>query len=59
VRFFGLLVAISIGASLVGALVVLPAIVLITRPRFLEPKPTVPSPEGESLPAASERPMAT
>lgn len=37
VRFFGVLVAISIGASLVGALVVLPALALILRPRFLEP----------------------
>jgi predicted RND superfamily exporter protein len=38
VRFFGLLVAISIGASLVGALVVLPALTLVLRPRFLEPR---------------------
>ena len=38
VRFFGLLVAISIMASLVGALVVLPAIVVVFRPKFLEPK---------------------
>lgn len=37
VRFFGLLVAISILASLVGALVVLPAIVVLLRPKFLEP----------------------
>lgn len=37
VRFFGLLVAISILASLVGALVVLPALVLVLRPKFLEP----------------------
>jgi hypothetical protein len=37
VRFFGLLVAISIGGSLVGALVVLPALVLLLRPKFLEP----------------------
>lgn len=40
VRFFGVLVAISIGASLVGALVVLPALVLLLRPKFLEPKTT-------------------
>jgi predicted RND superfamily exporter protein len=38
VRFFGLLVAISIMASLVGALVVLPAVVVLVRPKFLEPK---------------------
>lgn len=37
VRFFGLLVAISILASLVAALVVVPAIVLTLRPKFLEP----------------------
>lgn len=37
VRFFGLLVAISISACLVGALVVLPAIVIVFRPKFLEP----------------------
>jgi hypothetical protein len=37
VRFFGLLVAISILASLVGALVVLPAVVVVFRPKFLEP----------------------
>jgi hypothetical protein len=38
VRFFGLLVTLSILASLVGALVVLPAVVLLIRPKFLEPK---------------------
>jgi hydrophobe/amphiphile efflux-3 (HAE3) family protein len=38
VRFFGLLVAISILASLVAALVVVPALALVWRPRFLEPK---------------------
>ncbi len=37
VRFFGLLVAVSILACLCGALIVLPAIVLVFRPRFLEP----------------------
>lgn len=37
VRFFGILVVVSISACLVGALVVLPAISLIFRPRFLEP----------------------
>jgi hypothetical protein len=40
VRFFGLLVAISIFASLVGALVVLPAVAIVLRPRFLEPTKT-------------------
>jgi len=38
VRFFGLLVAISILASMIGALVVLPALLIVVRPRFLEPK---------------------
>lgn len=38
VRFFGLLVAISILASLVAALVVIPALVLAINPRFLDPE---------------------
>lgn len=37
VQFFGFLVVVSISACLVGALVLLPALVLITRPAFLEP----------------------
>jgi hydrophobe/amphiphile efflux-3 (HAE3) family protein len=37
VRFFGILVVVSISACLVGALLLLPAILLIVRPRFLEP----------------------
>ncbi|MEN0063075.1 MAG: MMPL family transporter [Myxococcota bacterium] len=36
VQFFGFLVVISIGACLVGALVLLPAMVLVFRPRFLD-----------------------
>ncbi len=36
-RFFGFLVMISIIACLVGALVIIPALVLIFRPAFLEP----------------------
>ena len=36
VQFFGFLVVVSIGACLVGALVLLPAMVLVLRPRFLE-----------------------
>jgi predicted RND superfamily exporter protein len=50
VRFFGLLVAISILASLLGALVVLPAIVMTFRPKFLEPRGQAPS---AGLPAAT------
>ncbi len=38
VRFFGLLVVVSITACLVCALVLLPAVVLVFKPRFLEPK---------------------
>ena len=38
VRFFGVLVVVSISACLVGALVVLPALTLVFRPRFLEGK---------------------
>ncbi|RME29867.1 MAG: RND family transporter [Deltaproteobacteria bacterium] len=37
VRFFGVLVVVSVGTCLVGALVVVPALCLIVRPRFLEP----------------------
>lgn len=36
VKFFGFLVVVSISACLVGALALLPALVLLTRPRFLE-----------------------
>lgn len=37
VKFFGFLVVVSISACLIGALVLLPALCLIVRPRFLEP----------------------
>lgn len=37
VQFFGFLVVVSIGACLIGALVLLPAMVLVFRPGFLEP----------------------
>ncbi len=37
-RFFGVLVAISIGASLISALILIPSIVILTKPRFLEKK---------------------
>ncbi|MBN1757544.1 MAG: RND family transporter [Chitinispirillaceae bacterium] len=38
VRFFGFLVVVSIFACLIGALVLVPALVLIWKPRFLEGK---------------------
>jgi hydrophobe/amphiphile efflux-3 (HAE3) family protein len=38
VRFFGFLVVISIFACLIGALVVVPAMVIVLKPKFLEPK---------------------
>jgi len=38
IRFFGILVVVSIFSCLVGALVILPAIVLLLKPRFLETK---------------------
>lgn len=38
VKFFGFLVVVSITACLVGALVLLPAICLVLRPGFLEPR---------------------
>jgi predicted RND superfamily exporter protein len=50
VRFFGLLIGVSILASLAGALVVLPATAIVLRPRFLEPKlapKAEPEPEPE------------
>ena len=37
VKFFGFLVVVSISACLIGALVLLPALVLVLKPRFLEP----------------------
>ncbi len=38
VRFFGFLVVVTISACLVGALVVLPSLLIVFRPRFLEPE---------------------
>jgi predicted RND superfamily exporter protein len=38
VRFFGFLVFVSIFGCLVGAMVLVPTIVMVFRPRFLEPK---------------------
>jgi predicted RND superfamily exporter protein len=38
VKFFGILVVVSITACLVCALVLLPAVVIVFRPKFLEPK---------------------
>jgi len=38
VRFFGFLVVVSIFACLVGALVFIPALCLVWKPKFLEPK---------------------
>jgi predicted RND superfamily exporter protein len=43
VKYFGALVVLSILTCLVGALVLLPAVVVLWRPRFLEPR--APSPE--------------
>ncbi len=38
VRFFGFLVVVSILACLIGALVLIPALCLVIKPKFLEPK---------------------
>ena len=38
VRSFGFLVVVSIGACLLGAMVLMPALVMILRPRFLDPQ---------------------
>ena len=39
VRYFGFLVVVSISACLLGAMVLMPALVLLLKPKFLEPKP--------------------
>ena len=36
VQFFGFLVVVTIGACLIGALVLLPALVLVLKPKFLD-----------------------
>ncbi|NIM19359.1 MAG: MMPL family transporter [Candidatus Latescibacteria bacterium] len=41
VRFFGFLVVVSIGACLIGALILVPSLCIIFRPKFLEPKGAV------------------
>jgi hydrophobe/amphiphile efflux-3 (HAE3) family protein len=38
IRFFGFLVIISIFVCLVGALVIVPSLILVTKPKFLEPE---------------------
>ncbi len=38
VRFFGFLIVVSIMSCLIGALILIPALCLVLRPRFLEPK---------------------
>jgi len=48
VRFFGMLVVVCILTCLIGALVVLPAIAIVFRPRFLEPEKEISSPDPAS-----------
>jgi len=48
VRFFGMLVVVCILTCLIGALVVLPAIAILFRPRFLEPEKEISSPDPAS-----------
>ncbi len=38
VRFFGFLVVVSIGACLLGALILIPALCIVIKPKFLEPR---------------------
>ena len=38
VKFFGFLVIVTIFACLIGALVLIPSLCLVLRPKFLEPK---------------------
>ncbi len=52
IRFFGLLVVVSIFSCLVGALVILPSLVLLLRPRFLEPSAGA-DPSREKYPQSS------
>jgi uncharacterized protein len=42
VRFFGFLVVVSIGGCLLAALVLMPPLMLVARPRYAEPKPLKP-----------------
>ncbi|MBN2343491.1 MAG: RND family transporter [Deltaproteobacteria bacterium] len=51
VQFFGLLVVVSIVSCLIGALVVLPAVVIVFKPKFLEP--TESGNSTEELPGAA------
>lgn len=37
VRFFGFLIVVSIGACLIGALILIPSLCLVLKPKFLEP----------------------
>ena len=47
VNFFGFLIVVSIGACLVGALTLLPALLVALRPRFIHgPPPSAPALEG-------------
>jgi hypothetical protein len=38
VRFFGFLVVVSISACLMGALILIPSLCIVFKPKFLEPK---------------------
>jgi len=38
IRFFGALIVLSIGTCLIGSLVLLPSMVILFRPKFLERK---------------------
>jgi len=40
VKFFGFLVVVSIGACLIGALILIPALCIVIKPKFLEPNLT-------------------
>ena len=41
VRFFGFLVVVSISSCLMGALILIPALCLVIKPKFLEPRKTI------------------
>jgi len=49
VRFFGFLVTVSILSCLVGALILIPALCLVTRPKFLEPTVNLPLKTRENV----------
>jgi len=58
IRFFGFLVVVSITACLIGALVVIPALILVIKPGFLEPlRKEKPEAKERSIPVHVKKAM--